>query len=132
MKKSRLEELVGFNADAHMKKFKGEFLELLTKYGLALRPDYTMHIDRGIITTEFEVISTHDDMLKAFIKQSEERTRIYAEHCHEKYADKPWYKYCCKCCKYRFNHPIAGAVCLAIEDAENHCCLVKKWIETRK
>ena len=64
-------------------------------------------------------------------RNTAERTRIYADSLHEPYAKKPWFKHCCKCCKYRVNYPVAGAICSMVSCAETNCQLVKKWIETR-
>ena len=131
MSKKDIGKLVGFSADRHMEEFKEDLLELLTKYGLALRPDYTIRYDSGIVTSEFEIVTTYDKMVDAFCRKTAERTRIYADSLHETYAKKPWFKHCCKCCKYRVNYPVAGAICYMVGCAETNCQLVKKWVETR-
>ena len=108
MSKKDIGKLVGFSETRHMKEFKEDLLELLTRYGLALRPDYTIRYDRGIVTSEFEIVTTYDKMVDAFCRKTAERTRIYADSLHETYAKKPWFKHCCKCCKHRSQLPCCG------------------------
>ena len=131
MSKKDIGKLVGFSETRHIKEFEEDLKKLLTRYGLALLPDRTIHCDRGIVTTELEIVTTYDKMFDAFCRKSAERTRIYADSLHEPYAKKPWFKHCCKCCKNRVNYPVAGAICSMVSCAETNCQLVKKWIETR-
>lgn len=54
---------------------------------------------------------------------------------HPDLLERDYYQHCCKTCKYRiqyFKKYESFAYCAAIENAESHCCLVMKWMQTRK
>ena len=57
------------------------------------------------------------------------------EQGHPDLLDRDYYQHCCKTCKHRiqyFKKYDSFAYCMAVDGAEARCCLVIKWLETRK
>lgn len=80
----------------------------------------------------YHTVCDMDEIMTAareWIKEKEEEEDA-------EFADKPWYKACCKDCKFR--HLIIDGkrtycLMLYVADKESmNCSLVKKWAETRK
>ena len=54
---------------------------------------------------------------------------------HPDLIDREYYQHCCKTCKYRIQYWKKFDLfyyCAAVEGADARCCLVMKWLETRK
>ena len=54
---------------------------------------------------------------------------------HPDLIDREYYQHCCKTCEHRIKYLKKFDVfsyCLVVECAGTNCCLVKKWLETRK
>jgi len=130
MENKTIEEMVGFDEESHLRDFRYELASLCKRYGIRLTPDPASSSDTSIpprIVINWDTTTCHWEMLKAFVKRSAERMRIYADFCHQTFGDNPWYEPCCKGCPLRYNHPMPGDMCADIGDADKKCNIVKCW-----
>ena len=134
MNDKSIEEQVGFDEESHLRDFRRELASLCQRYGIRLTPDPTSYqpATQRWITINWETTTCHWDMLKAFVKQSADRIRIYADFCHQTFADNPWYDPCCKGCPLRYNDPSPGDMCAVIGEADEKCNIVKCWQARQK
>lgn len=138
MTKEELDRLIGFDINSRISQFRYDIKKVCDKYGVHYESGHmefatSLSTGVGLMTIDKVFRTTGSELREKFIHESEDRTRIWFDLETKRLQKKPWYKYVCKGCKCRVNHPIPGAVCLCLtQGAEEHCQLVKKWIETRK